>query len=452
MPVLSRSLFTPLFIIPLLTGTLMTGCGSSDGSDSDASTNTGFLQFYNASANSASAELTLASTALSAIGYGDSSASYLLDSSTDVSIQGLDNSENVVTLFEQTLDSNTDTRHVLIMAGDYAAPEFIDFIYQDDELEDGQMAVYAAHLGYYSQTHDIYLGLASGTFESAQMLGNFNYKDISDVQLFDIGSYVLYLTEPGQNTPVFTSTDINLSSEIHYILAIKDTFGPGQTKLAVDLIDHSTTVYQHNNQTANAEFRVFNALPDNQLIDVTTTSTVVEVINNDIQPHQATAFYQVGFDDYGFTVNTDDGQTLLNNMLVSLTQDDSRTVLIYQDEAGDVKGLSYQEEHRPRAFSSQIVLSNLSFKYDAVDVYFIRQGETIETADYKIEHLTFEEIDSLELPLDDYEVVVVHQENNGTSTLIHQSSVMSINNNTGYSMVLSADSNEVLGHQMTVLE
>ena len=441
------------FCLPLLLSALLVGCGGSSDSSDSSSANVSYLQFYNASANSSSATLLLQSSSLNTISYNDASTSYNIESTSLVEVSGPNSAGTTTTLFSQTLNSDVDDRHFLVMTGDYTAPEFVDFVYQDSELESGEMTVFASHFAYYSaeQSYDIYLGQADGSFETAQMIDSVNYKTISAANILSTDNYLVYLTEPGQSTPIFTSTEIPLTSETSYILAIKDTFGPGEVNLAVDVITHFTTVSQYSDDTADAEFRVFNGLPDNQVIDVSASSSVTEINSNDVQPNQTSEFYQVGFDDYGFIVTADSGETLLNNLLISLAQDDSSTVLIYQNEVGEVQGMSYQQDKRPRAFESQVTLANLSFGYDEVEVYFLRPGETIDTAEYKIENLIFEEINSIDLPTDDYEVVVVNQDANGTLTLVYQSQLMNVNNDSGYSMVLSNDSNAALGHRLAVL-
>lgn len=167
----------------------------------------------------------------------------------------------------------------------------------------------------------------------------------------------------------------------------------------------------------------------------------------DITPFTTSEYSQTGFNDYGVTVtNAETSEVILDNVLVTFNQDDIRTLLLYRDDT--VKGMVIEHDLRPRAYEYNVDVANLSQDYDDVIVYFVSSTETIESAQYTIENLDFEEQDSLVMPQDDYEINVVYESDNGTQTLLYQSDLISFDGDTNYSFVLTQDSQSQFGYTL----
>ncbi|GGP45006.1 hypothetical protein GCM10009347_10570 [Shewanella algicola] len=141
-----------------------------------------------------------------------------------------------------------------------------------------------------------------------------------------------------------------------------------------------------------------------------------------------------------------------NAVLVTFEQDDVKSVLVYQNEDGSVEGMEITQDLRPRAYEYKVDVVNLSYDYDDLSVYFVRDSETIETAEYTLTDLDFVEEQSTTLPEDFYEINIVYEADNGTQTLIYQSETLDISGGSNFTFVLTPDSTSTLGHRLTLLE
>ena len=127
----------------------------------------------------------------------------------------------------------------------------------------------------------------------------------------------------------------------------------------------------------------------------------------------------------------------------------AKTGLVSQDADEKIKGLTLLHDLRPRAFESEVSFANLAHEYDDLNIYFVSQSETIESAEYYIEGIDFTEIKSLDLATGDYEVSVVYEDDNGDLTLLYQSENFGFEASQ-YTLVLYADDTQPLGFKLAI--
>ncbi|ACJ27485.1 Conserved hypothetical protein [Shewanella piezotolerans WP3] len=108
--------------------------------------------------------------------------------------------------------------------------------------------------------------------------------------------------------------------------------------------------------------------------------------------------------------------------------------------------MTLTHDHRPRAFTHQIDLANLVFDYEALDVYFVKPTETIESAEYKLSYVEFTELETLSIASGEYEINVVFEDDNETLTLLYQSEPISFDSAGNHTMVLHKDDSQPLGY------
>lgn len=437
----------------------VTGCGSDD---EEGATDASYVQFYNASANSTSLSLSLDDYQYSAVDYANAMPKYAYATGdTELEIVGRDDIGDELVNYQYSLDLNNAEHHLFMLVGDYHSPEFMDMAYDteemdgfnDDESADlSKMQVLVGHTAMSAGAFDVYIGVNGREFIDATLLDNLSYKGSSTSTVFDTGEYVIYLTESGMLEPIYTTAALSLLSKTVYKLIIRDSFGPGSPDVTIDNVDSTSGADNYANIEANAEFRVFNSLSEHGLIDVKVKNNGTDVEMKGIELGQVTAFQAVDFDDYGVTITQGDSQQeLANNLLVTFNQDESKSMLIYQNESGQIKGLTLVHDLRPRAYESQISFANLAHQYDDIDLYFVSASETIESASNKRENVGFAETTSLILPLGDYEINVVHQDDNGNLTLLYQSEPKAFSNSQ-YTLALYQDDTEVLGYRVAIID
>ena len=438
----------------------VTACSSDD---EDTSSDASYIQFYNASPNSTSARLSMDEYEYTGVDFADSMARYSYSTgSVELAVIGNDELGDAQTLYEQSIDLGNDEEHLFMLLGDYYSPEFIDINYQREEMDElnsdededySKMQVLVAHTAMNSAGFDVYIGLYGREFIDATLLSEVNYKEHSEAVIFDTGDYILYLTEPNSMEPVYTTASMSLSTNTVYKLIIRESFGPGTPNITIDAVDSTSTPVTYANVDAHAEFRLFNALSEQGSIDAEMINHIGVIQVNNIEVGKASGFEEIDFDDYAVQIQqSDSGEVLANNLLVTFNQDESRSIFVYQDESGGVRGMTLTHDLRPRAFEYQMNFANLVHEFEDLTVYFVRASETIESAEYKIDNADFAELNSLTIPSGEYEISVVQQDDNDDLTLLYQSELLSLDGGGSYSMALIKDSSMPLGYQLSLFQ
>ncbi len=437
-----------------------TACSSDD--DNESSTDTSYIQLYNASPNSTSLSLSIDDYEYTAVEYANAMPKYAYSAGeVDLEIIGEDEFGDDLVKYEQTLDLNDSDHHLFMLVGDYHSSEFMDISYQttemddlnDDEDEDySKMLVLIAHTAIEAGSYDVYIGIDGRDFIDATLLDSLSYKDSTLGQTLDTGDYVIYLTDTGSSEPIYTTASMPLTSETVYKLIIRNSFGPGTPNITIDNVDSTSGADNYANIDAAAEFRLFNGLSEQGAVDVkiTNSSDVIEI--TDIELGESTEFQLVDFDDYGVTIIQSESQTVLaNNLLVIFNQDETKTMLLYENLDEQVKGLTLLNNMRPRAYESEVNFANLVNEYETLNIYFVSQSETTESAEYYIEGVDFTETEALDLPIGDYEVSVVYEDDNGDLILLYHSELYDFDGSQ-YTLALYKDDTQPFGYNLSFIE
>ncbi|MCL1057257.1 DUF4397 domain-containing protein [Shewanella gelidimarina] len=433
------------------------GCSSDDESDSS---NEAYVQYYNASPNSTATALVLDGYQYTAVNYADAQPRYVYSTgSSEMEVIGTDELGEELSLYTSTLSLSNNDDHFFVLLGDYASTELLDIQYDRSEMDElnldesddySKMQILVTHAAIDEPTYDVYFGIDGEDFSAATMLDSLSYKGYSAELMYDTGEYVLYLAQAGESTPIYTTATLDLSANTVYKFVIRNSFGPGTPKLTIDAVDSTGTPTQYANIDANAEYRIFNALNSVDNIDITLASNLETQYLYDLAKHGLSDFKTIGYNDYGVTITSKDpSEVLANNLLVTFNQDESKSILVYQDALGGTKGMTLTHDHRPRAFTHQIDLANLVFDYEALTIYFVKSTETIESAEYKITGFEFTELESISIPSGEYEINVVFEDENDTLTLLYQSAPLVFDNAGNYTMVLNKDDSQPLGYRLT---
>ncbi|MPY25098.1 DUF4397 domain-containing protein [Shewanella psychropiezotolerans] len=439
----------------LLIGT--TACSSDD---EESSTDESYIQFYNASANSTSLSLSLDDYQYTAVEYANAMPKYAyVTGEVELEITGEDEIGEDLVKYQETLNLNYGEHHLFMLVGDYHSPEFLDVSYlttemdelnDDEDVDYSKMQVLVAHTAMDAGAYDVYIGVDGREFIDATLLDSLSYKGSTLGVTLDTGDYVIYLTGTGSLEPVYTTASLSLTAETVYKLIIRDSFGPGTPNITIDNVDSTSGADNHANIDAAAEFRLFNGLKEQGTVEVLVTNNGNDIAIKDIELGQSTEFQLVDFDDYGVTIIQVESQAVLaNNLLVTFNQDETKSMLLYQDADEKIKGLTLLHDLRPRAYESEVSFANLAHEYDDLNIYFVSQSETIESAEYYIEGIDFTEIKSLDLATGDYEVSVVYEDDNGDLTLLYQSENFGFEASQ-YTLVLYADDTQPLGFKLAI--
>ena len=268
---------------------------------------------------------------------------------------------------------------------------------------------------------------------------------------FDQGEYTLYLTQPGTSDVVFESQTLNFVYATEYVLTLRDVSGAIQDGLIVDTILNSSSVTALTDVEADAQYRIYNAT------DIGTPLTVTFGGNTDeddvsftLGEGEISAFSAIRYGDYRVTVRDSSGEALsLNNKLITLNQGESKAILVYEKD-GQLGAATFVESGLPQAYDKTVNFINLVSDFDDVDFYLVRNDETIDTAEYDVQNLTFAESADEVLPADYYEVIAVYEDDNNEQVLLDRTALHGFVEDKNY-IVTVEPANTPTGYEINIL-
>ena len=422
-----RSIFLVVFV---LLG--ITACGGSDSTESDYEF--AYIQFYNASPNGANVEMReVDGDSFGFAQFGDTTSMYSMESGTlELEFIRTDADDQEVYIDTYSVTLKTGHKTIVVMSGDFANPTITEYSYERETLED-HFRLFGLSVTVDNSAYDFYLSESGDPFEAAHFLGSvtadgmvaFDYWDADDdSDDFDQGEYTIYLTQPGTDDVVFESQTLNFIYATEYLLTLRDVSGAIQDGLIVDTILNSSSVTALTDVEADAQYRIYNAT------DIGTPLTVTFGGNTDeddvsftLGEGEISAFSAIRYGDYRVTVSDSSGEALsLNNKLITLNQGESKAILVYEKD-GQLGAATFVESGLPQAYDKTVNFINLVSDFDDVDFYLVRNDETIDTAEYDVQNLTFAESADEVLPADYYEVIAVYEDDNGEQILLDRTAL-----------------------------
>ena len=452
-----KNFFAPIFSLLLLS--LLSACGGSSDEEDDVYVDS-YLQFYNGSANSAATLIAeVDGNTLGNVTYGDASGLITSESGeVDLEFYRIDADDQKVTLEEVTVDLSDGEKVLMILSGDYETPSFIENRYTREELED-HFRLFATSVISESGNYDLYMSVAGEPFSAANLLGTINYQQFDELTFwdpdtdsdnFDEGEYILYLTESGASEPFFKSATISFAYDTEYVLVLRTTSGAIQDNVVVDLIVNSSAVANYADEDATAQYRVYNSLDDEKSVSLSLAGNEGTSVDTALNANTLSEFNEVEFGDYRLTATLDNES--FNNRLVTLNQGESKAIILYRDEEDKLNSISFKESDLPQVFDHQLQIVNLVPDYFDIDFYFVRQDETIESAEYQVAGLDFEESRSIILPSDFYELIAVFDDSNDTQILLDRTELLGINEEVNYIITVEKTADSATGFNISILK
>jgi len=421
----------------------LAACGGSDSDDS--SYPQAYIQFYNGSANSAYTYIELDDDSLGGADYGDSTSVYSSDSGDkELELYRLDSNSQRQNLYTETLQLSTTEKALVMVSGDYQAAEVVVHkIERKDDYEE-EFDLYFTSMLSNNQGYDLYMAEAGVPFADAYLVATGNYQALThgenwqtddDNNYWQQGEYVFYITRSGEQELVFQSEAVDMQYAAEYVAVLRQGNSGIESNLALDFVYNSSTVQSYQDINASAQYRVYNSLSD----DVTVSLNAAEqVANFEVSTSRLSEYAHIAYGDYQLSVHQQE-QVLMQNVLVTLNQGQSKTLLLYRDPQQNVASVALQETGLPQLYEHDVHAVNLSDEYDAVDLYFVRQDETVETAEFKLTGLDRGESAHIRLPDDYYELVAVYENSSDESILLYRSTLLGINEESLYLATIEKD-------------
>ncbi|MDT0596367.1 hypothetical protein [Glaciecola petra] len=422
-------LWKPIFVSVLLLS-LIACSGSSD--DEDA---TGYIKFYNASADSPAIFMTIdedidsdaddeIERTLSGVSYASAGTRTELETQSyylELAWQDEDSSArtDLEIVYESQIDISEDETQWVIMTGSvqsptvniYSIPELDEDELSDDQ-DDDLFTLRVINLHQSIVDVDIYLSLEDETFNEAELLVSAQADLMTEKLKREQDQYKVYITQSGQSEVLFSSEDISFVTGVQYLLALRENQGVGGSEFVVDNITSGQiTSYEALESLAN--LTIYNGLNSNDLLPSYMASVNLSIDGKTTVPSTADLSYSEFSDafelessDYRLSVfNNNTDEVMLQNRLISAPQNADRTVFLYwTDEAVDDDGdgdvdenddgiideirpivstLTVENSNLSRFYDKQVTMLNLlnTDTFSRVTFYFVKSDEIIDTAE-----------------------------------------------------------------------
>lgn len=447
----------PRAFISALSVLMLTACGGSD--DEESEYDYAYLQFYNASPNGAS--VTMQESEGEDFGtaqFGDATALYsLAEGEVDLEFVRNDADDQEIQVDTLNLNIREGQKTLVVMSGDFSSPVFTALNFERESLTD-HFRLFTVGLMADAGRFDIYMSESGEPFEAANYVGTAENAALTELTFwdgdtdsddFDTGEYTLFLTEPGGSEVVFESQTIDFAYSTEYVLALRDVSGAIKTGMRVDMVLNSTSVVSVSDVDAASQYRVYN--PTGSAVKITFGGTSGEEEQVMVlEADSLSDFTAVRYGDYRVTAeSTDERVTALNNKLVTLNQGESKAVMLYQSASG-LAASTFIESGLPQAYDKTVSFVNLAADSGNVDIYLVRNDETIDTAEYSTQNLSVAEYASVVLPADYYEIIAVSEDDNGEQTLLDRTALYGFLDDENY-IVTVEPADTPTGYQISVL-
>ena len=482
----------PLWLTTVFSTLLLISCGGS--SDTDI----GYVQLYNASANAPSLYLTIdqyadddydAKTYLS-VPFTQTGGRIEYETDTyniELAWQDQYNDKfDLESIYEKPLQITKDINKFIVVAEDIKAPEIMIYDIpvrdEDEKADDSDNEVFNVrflNLHPSTETINIYVSQSDETFNEAQLISQSNYTNLSDNQKIDQGDYIVYITSTANNEILFQSSEISFPYSAEYIIIIRENTGAGSSPFIIDKVSTSTaTAYADSN--AEAEFNVYNAIIEHELLPAYQHNFDLYLNGIDETPEVAALGFgqfsdtiRLDSGDYAMTLmTTDSHEEIIKNHLLALNENSNKTIFFYlleqdvdADGDGDVdenddgivdeieitiNSLVVENSQRDSIYDHQFQVINLidSDDFTSYQVYFVRNDETIETAEQSLPAL-YATPRSIYLLNNTYKVYVIGRED--SSNIILASTEITLNEDSkDQFMILETDINSPTGYKITL--
>ncbi|GHE89255.1 hypothetical protein [Thalassotalea profundi] len=474
------------------------GCGSGSDDDSDA---VGYVKFYHVAQNAPKMYLTLdedidsdddddVEVTYLGIDYGSASSANQIETNNytfELAWQENDSTtrDELSIIYQSDVTIEEDVIKMIVLSEDVTSPSVnvyhIPVIEDDDDTENDLFNIRVLNMFQSSEGVDVYISGSDETFNEAVLLSNVAYQELSENTKFAEDDYIFYITAPGSDDVLFQSEEVSFPYSTQYVMSVRANTGAGSSSYVIDRIAPSS-IEELTDFESEAKISAYNAIQSTELLESyqEELSLTISGINDTltigpIGYGQLSAPYIISHGDYSLDLtNTADNSRLLSNHLLSLSENSDKTVFFYADEEnvdedgdGDVDengdGIVDEIEINIHSmvltnttvssiYQHNVTMINLvdSDDFQVVNVYFVRNDETIDTA---LNHrsITFANNDSITLNNNTYKVFVTAQENSSDIILNAFDLVLNEESTSKY-LIMEIDENSPSGYKATLID
>lgn len=475
---------------------ILLGCDSSDDS-----TGEGYVKLYNLSKDSPSIYLTVDENlaednddddhyeqTYTSVPYGSAHSNISLTSQNyeyQLAWQDDDSSEtdDLSVIYESSLVLTEDTIQMIVLSDSILSPQVtvhtIAVIDDEDDTTNDLFNLRVLNMHSNQQAVDFYYSKENESFNEAVLVGQYSYQQLSDNQKLDQDDYVFYVTTAGSDDVLFRSNSIAFAYSSQNIMIVRDNAGAGTSPYVLDKMSDSTVI-EYVDADAETQFRAYNAVANHEQLSSYQQAFSVHI--NGISDTPAIGLLPYGeisdaltlaSGDYSLDItNIEENTPLLSNHLLSLIENTNKTLFIYAeqeyvdtdndgniDENGDgvideidvnLFSLVVENSLLDSIYEHEIEIVNLiqSDDFAQVEVYFVRQDETILSANYHRD-INYKDTSAILLKNNSYQVFVVAKDN-GSSIILNTFELILNEQSKEQFLVLETSDNSTTGYKTTL--
>ncbi|WP_298444764.1 hypothetical protein [uncultured Ferrimonas sp.] len=457
----------------------LSGCDalSSDDDDEDGS---GYVQFYNGSANAPSLYLTVSDASdedddgstFSGVAFGKVSSAVSFDSDDYLLDLGWKDADgDLESFYEQTVGLSNDKLKLMVLAESIQTPQLLEYTINIEDLDDDE-DIFSLHLLNLAQNDpqplDIYLSLSNETFNEAELVGQYGYQELSSEQAYDNDDYTLYITAAGSEQVLYQSDEISFNFTSQYIVVVRDNTGPGGSPYMVDKLLRGSggTAYAHLD--SDASYRVYNAINQHSLLPQYQGSVNVYLDGIDASPEisalqegQFSQAFAMASGDYSLDfTNPSSDEVVSQNHLMTLNSNEDRTVFVFlkeeteEDDDGEeettvaINTLVVDNSTVDSVYAHQINVVNMVDDYDSLKFYFVLSDETIDSASNALSN-SYASNSTISLYNNTYSVYAIGTEDS-TDYILGSLELTLDETSVDSFLIVEEDANASSGYQLTV--
>lgn len=416
--------------LSLLSG--LTACGSSSDKDDDETNYAqSYLQFYHGATSLEPVQLQVNHHQPSQLNLGQASSLRTLDATEhEFSLTTVQSQQQ---LLKTSKALTSGYKHLMILTEQEGEPELLAVEFDRNVSLEQQFMLTLTNLSVQFPELDIHLVKADQTLSEAELLETLSPFEVAyPNDKLARGYYSVYLTKPGQQQVEFQSQQFHFQYNSTYSLIVRDQPGPLTDQLLIDVVLNSSTTEQLQHRQAPAQFRLFNSM---QPIQVLLDQEPLQALEHAELSH----YTLLPQGDYQLTVQDMEGNSLIQNQLLSLQQGQSKVMVLFHDRTGAARNLQYIEPNRPQQHQHDVTVVNLNQTFDELNLYFVRADETIQSAQYKVQKLAIGKQQQIRVPSNAISLALTATTSQGNELLLEKTAPMTLQQGQHYLISLEHD-------------
>ena len=436
----------------LFAALLLSACGGSD----DSSSGTGYIQFYNASANAPKVFLEIDDAVRTGANFGNVTTRHSYNNENyELDYQYLNDNNDYVSVFDNTevLTIENDEKTLKVLSGDFSNPQIHSFqIPEFDEEDEFKIGIINTISD--STEYDVYVAKEGYDFVDAELVQSTNYLALNDLETVKEDSYHFYVTEQGSQTPVFQSELVHFDDQQSYVTMIRKSYSANSNEITLDIVSDNSSVHSLSHVNALSQLRFYNAIDTYEQVKFIATSTQNDVETDLTDNDTLTNYHSVNAGNFSISMYDINETPLLTNYLEAIGQSRSLLNIVYQHKSGYPAMISIDEELSPNQVSHQVQIVNLidSSPYNndinEVSIYFTEGSETIEETTTYLKDIDNYDSKALSLDSQSYDVTVTYEVNDQVISLL-QLADMEFTQTGNYILILEQDATTASGYKIT---